>query len=118
MSLHLQALYQALQPTTGSPRDESARLADRRTASLYFMKTHSQLLVSAICMAALLFTGAALAQTPSPSVAPLMKAIVYRDYGSPDVLRLEEIEKPVPNDHQVLASLTAPSVHPLHSHSI
>src|SRR5712692_9147716 len=80
------------------------------------MKTHSQFLITAVCTAALLFTDAALAQTPSPSVASLMKAIVYRDYGSPDVLRLEEIEKPVPNDNQVLIRVRAASVNPLDWH--
>jgi hypothetical protein len=31
-----------------------------------------------------------------------MKAIVYCEYGSPDVLKFEDVEKPVPNDNQVL----------------
>ncbi|MEY2578526.1 MAG: hypothetical protein QOI49_1350 [Verrucomicrobiota bacterium] len=67
-------------------------------------------------MAALLLTGTALAQTPSPSSAPRIKAYFYRDYGSPDVLRLEEIEKPVPADDQVLVRVRAASINPLDWH--
>jgi NADPH:quinone reductase-like Zn-dependent oxidoreductase len=40
----------------------------------------------------------------------LMKAIVYHEYGSPDVLRLEEVEKPVPNDDQLLIKVHAVSI--------
>ncbi len=46
----------------------------------------------------------------------LMKAIVYCDYGSPDVLKVEEIAKPVPNDDQVLVKVRATSVNPLDWH--
>ena len=45
-----------------------------------------------------------------------MKAIVYCDYGSPDVLKLEEIAKPVPTDDQVLVKVRATSVNPLDWH--
>lgn len=34
-----------------------------------------------------------------------MKSIVYCDYGSPDVLRLADIAKPVPNDDQLLVKV-------------
>ena len=57
-----------------------------------------------------------MAQTPDPSVAPRIKAYFYRDYGSPEVLRLEEIEKPVPTDDQVLVKVRAASVNPLDWH--
>ena len=39
-----------------------------------------------------------------------MKAIVYREYGPPDVLKLEEIPKPVPNDDEVLVKVLAASL--------
>ncbi len=39
-----------------------------------------------------------------------MKAIVQRKFGSPDVLELREIEKPVPGDDQVLVKIAAASL--------
>src|SRR5438874_10714619 len=38
-----------------------------------------------------------------------MKAIVYHTYGSPDVLKLEEVQKPVPQDDEVLVQVLAAS---------
>src|SRR5438132_2863756 len=39
-----------------------------------------------------------------------MRAIVYHTYGSPDVLKLEEVQKPVPQDDEVLVKVLATSV--------
>src|SRR3979411_2463951 len=39
-----------------------------------------------------------------------MKAIHFCEYGSPDVLKLEDVEKPVPNDDQVLIKVRAASL--------
>jgi NADPH:quinone reductase-like Zn-dependent oxidoreductase len=45
-----------------------------------------------------------------------MKAIVYSRYGSPDVLRYEEIEKPTAGDGEVLIRVRAASVNPFDWH--
>jgi NADPH:quinone reductase-like Zn-dependent oxidoreductase len=42
-----------------------------------------------------------------------MKAIVYHLYGSPDVLKLEEVEKPVAREHEVLIKVRAAALNPL-----
>lgn len=42
-----------------------------------------------------------------------MKAIVYRNFGSPDVLECLDIEKPTPADGEVLIKVRAASVNPL-----
>ena len=42
-----------------------------------------------------------------------IKAIVHCEYGSPDVLKLEDVEKPAPNDNQLLVRVRAASVNPL-----
>lgn len=39
-----------------------------------------------------------------------MKAIVYHEYGSPDVLKLEEVKKPTPAENQLLIKVHAVSV--------
>ncbi|HEV2842200.1 MAG TPA: NAD(P)-dependent alcohol dehydrogenase [Chthoniobacterales bacterium] len=39
-----------------------------------------------------------------------MKAIRYCEYGSPDVLKFEDVEKPVPNDDQILIKVRAASL--------
>ncbi len=45
-----------------------------------------------------------------------MKAIVFREYGSPDVLQLQDVEKPDIGDDEVLVKIHAASVNPLDWH--
>jgi len=47
-----------------------------------------------------------------------MKAIVRRTYGSPDVLRLEEMEKPTPAENEVRIKVCAAAVNPYDWHFV
>ena len=54
------------------------------------------------------------AATPTDS----MKAVRYCEYGSPDVVKLEDVEKPVPNENQVLIKVRASSLNAFDSYVI
>jgi NADPH:quinone reductase-like Zn-dependent oxidoreductase len=45
-----------------------------------------------------------------------MKAIVYCDYGTAEVLELQDVDKPVPADDEILVKVRAASVNPLDWH--
>ncbi len=56
---------------------------------------------------------------PAPSLSnetETMKAIIYRCYGSPDVLEFADVEKPRPADNDVLVKVVAAAVNPLDWH--
>ena len=47
-----------------------------------------------------------------------MKAVVYHKYGSPDVLELQEVEKPAVNDDEVLVKIQASTANPADWHML
>jgi NADPH:quinone reductase-like Zn-dependent oxidoreductase len=61
-------------------------------------------------------TSACPAAPPLAAGATPMKAIVYRCYGSPEVLKLEEIAKPSVEDDRMIVKVHAASVNPLDWH--
>jgi NADPH:quinone reductase-like Zn-dependent oxidoreductase len=57
-------------------------------------------------------------QEPIETGEPHMKAVVYTEFGPPDVLEVRDIKKPVPNDDQILVKVRAASVNPYDWHFI
>jgi len=47
-----------------------------------------------------------------------MKAIVYTEYGSPDVLQFKDVEKPAPKENEVLVKIHAASANPADWHTM
>ena len=45
-----------------------------------------------------------------------MKAVVYHEYGSADVLRIEDVEKPTPGDGEILIKVRAAAANPMDCH--
>jgi NADPH:quinone reductase-like Zn-dependent oxidoreductase len=75
--------------------------------------TRTALLVT-IGVAAASCSGAAPA--PEHGSGEFMQAVVYREYGGPEVLHLEQVERPLLKDHQVLIRMRAASANPLDWH--
>jgi NADPH:quinone reductase-like Zn-dependent oxidoreductase len=63
-----------------------------------------------------LYLLAAEKQEPIETGEPHMKAVIYTTFGSPDVLEIRDIKKPVPTDDQVLVKVRAASLNPLDWH--
>jgi hypothetical protein len=82
--------------------------------------TSAILLLLAVAVAWLAFTlSHETACGPAPALsrdAKPMKAVVRRCYGPPDVLSLEDIEKPTPADNEVLIRIRAAAVNPFDWH--
>jgi NADPH:quinone reductase-like Zn-dependent oxidoreductase len=91
------------------------------------MARRSKVLLGVLVVLALAVGSLALALShdspcrPPPSLAagvPSMQAAVHRCYGSPDVVKIERVAKPVPADNQLLVKVRAASVNPLDWHSL
>lgn len=76
------------------------------------------LMVAAAVALALLLShdSACTPATPLPAGTTPMKAIVYRCYGAPAVLRVEDVAKLQPADDQVLVKVRAAALNPLDWH--
>jgi NADPH:quinone reductase-like Zn-dependent oxidoreductase len=81
-----------------------------------------------VILVALLFAGIAIfiaywrstndCQRQSAAPTNPMEAVVHCEYGKPDVLQVKDIEKPTPDDTQLLVRVRAASLNPLDGHFI
>lgn len=55
---------------------------------------------------------------PVPAGLTRMKAVIQRCYGSPDLLRIEEVAKPTPAENEVLVRVRAASINPVDWHGL
>jgi NADPH:quinone reductase-like Zn-dependent oxidoreductase len=101
-------------PTTESTAEKPRRRKGRIRRVLLWLFGLIILLIGGLFLYAL----ATEKQDPIDTDEPHMKAVVYTDYGSPDVLQIREIKKPAPNDDQVLVKVRAVSINPLDWHFI
>src|SRR3989440_9971110 len=77
------------------------------------------LALGALSLALAMSHTSACGPAPSPPAGvPLMKGIVHRCYGSPGVLRYEDIPKPTPADNELLVRVHSASVNPLDWHDM
>ena len=92
------------------------------------MKQRNRILVGVLALIVVGLTGLAIAlsynspcetNAASPgAVAPRMKAVMYRCYGPPEILTVEEIAKPTPASDEVLVKVHAAALNPLDWHRL
>jgi NADPH:quinone reductase-like Zn-dependent oxidoreductase len=73
-------------------------------------------LLAVATLAVALSHNSACATAPSDAIAQPMKAAVQRCYGSPDVVHVENIARPIPAEHELLIRVHESSVNPLDWH--
>ena len=74
------------------------------------------LLVLLLCGFVAYWTSTNDCQRQSAAPTNPMKAVVHCEYGKPDVLQVKDIEKPSPDDTQLLVRVRAASLNPLDGH--
>src|ERR1700686_195520 len=95
----------------------SAWQTARRGATVFCDQANPRMGGRVLSLALAMSHTSACGPAPSPPAgATLMKGITYRCYGSPDVLRYEDIPKPTAADDEVLVKVHAASVNPLDWH--
>jgi NADPH:quinone reductase-like Zn-dependent oxidoreductase len=74
------------------------------------------MLVAAAALAVAVSHNSACGTAPAGAINLPMKAAVQRCYGSPDVVHIENLARPVPADHELLIRVHESSVNPLDWH--
>jgi NADPH:quinone reductase-like Zn-dependent oxidoreductase len=102
-------------PTTETTAEKPPR---RKRKILRRIFGYGFLLIVLLIGGFILYTLATEKQEPIETGEPHMRAVVYTNYGPPDVLEVKDIKKPEPNDDQVLVKVHAAAVNPYDWHFI
>jgi NADPH:quinone reductase-like Zn-dependent oxidoreductase len=102
-------------PTTETTAEKPPR---RKRKILRRIFGYGFLLIVLLIGGFILYTLATEKQEPIETGEPHMRAVVYTDYGPPDVLEVKDIKKSEPNDDQVLVKVHAAAVNPYDWHFI
>ncbi len=89
-----------------------------RTRTRILTSIAAVLLVGLVTLAVAISRNAACGDAPALPQGALMRAVMARCYGSPEVLKIERVAKPVPGDHEVLIKVHAAAVNPLDWHTV
>ena len=90
-------------------REVGQQRGDARDLATFVMRIARELTL----LAALAAAPALLTISTSESAMPSMKAIVIHQYGGPEVLKYEDVPRPVPKDDQLLVRVIAAGVNPV-----